>query len=250
MSHFLRLPTEVQVMVYEYCLLTSKTINPYPTKFERGVDLCFTEFTMNTEKPTIGLLGVNREVREATSRVFFGKSLLRLPWTSGHPSSLALWGKHNAHFRHVMVDFESCGVSNEARLHLLPHIQLIHDRATQDLLDIWYNKFRLLKNMKLKSLVFDMTKCFCPNRCCRLVKNLCETVLKKHLLPRGLRSNRHRLFLIRLSEVKVQFIGLKSTEERVFIRSMGLIDEEIYTRGKLTPKTVGAESKSKPEEAK
>ncbi len=240
MSHFLKLPMEIRVMIYEYSLLTSNTINPYPTRYI-GPTEPFTQFTTNTEDPTIGLLAVNTTIREEASPVFYGKNRLRVPWDAEHPSSLALWGKHNAHFRHVVMDFDSRGVVDADPPDLPPtfvheskrHAQRydawlsreVHDRPVRDLLEKWQNKFRLLQDMKLKTLVVDLIDCRCPRACCRLVRKLCEEVLKRHLLPKGLRENPHRLFVIRLADVDVKFIGMVNNEEKVIVRSMGLTAE-------------------------
>ena len=92
----------------------------------------------------------------------------------------------------------------------------------RNLLSKWYDKFRLLKDMSLKSLVIDVTHCCCEQACCRLVRDLCKEILERHMLPKGLRSNPYRLFLIRLADVDVRFTGLADDDERAFIRRMGL----------------------------
>lgn len=238
MSHLLDLPTEVREMIYKYCLLTSKTINPYRTEYHQEAELCFTQFTTNTETPTIGLLAVNTTIREEASLVFYSKNRLHIPWDAEHPSSLALCGKHNAHFRHVVMDFAFRGIVDADRPYPSPSflppenrlrgedwlVMQSHERRVRDLLDKWQDKFRLLQDMRLKSLVIDLTDCWCPQACCRLVRRLCEEVLKRHLLPKGLRSNPHRVFLIRLAEIKVKFIGIDE-EEKAIVRSLGVSEE-------------------------
>lgn len=221
-------------MIYNYCLLTSVVINPLGAKFGRQASPYFTEFITSTEKPTGSLLGVSTLIREEASPIFFGKNLLILPWDSDHPTAHFLWVKHNAHFRPIMINFEFHRLTDHCHGCASPYFSsfdhrsredlellVAHNSWVRDLLDKWEKKWGLVKDMKLKSLVIDMTDCWCPLSCCRLVKKACEEVLRRHLLPKRLRANPNRLCVIRLADTKTKYVGV-DTEEKAFIRGMGL----------------------------
>ncbi|KAL8822925.1 MAG: hypothetical protein Q9191_006349 [Dirinaria sp. TL-2023a] len=108
MSTFLKLPREIRDMIYDYCLVVNGHIVPYKENCERDTDQDYTG-----EKPAVGLLAVNKAIRDEAAPTFYGKNIWRITSqadklgddgsTFSNPDSKTIWTIHAALFRHVIV---------------------------------------------------------------------------------------------------------------------------------------------------
>ena len=249
MFNFLGLPLELRTMIYNYSLLTSVKINPSGIKFGRWPRSDFTKFTTSMNKPTISLLGVNKQIRDEACPVFYSKNLLLLEWDPEDPSSLSLWAEHKAHFRHIMIAFDSHRLTSGLGCCMSPYFssfnrntredrELIaaHNRLVDDLLSRFEGKLSLVKDLKLESLILDMANCWCPQTCCRLAKRVCTKVLMKYYPPKGLQTSPYSQSLTHQGNIEVKFVGI-DTGEKAFIRNMGFLDENLTRKTVRTKKT-------------
>ena len=229
-------------MIYDHSLLTSVTINTRGSYFGRKAVPYFTDFTASTKKPTIGLLRVNKHIREEAGSIFYSKNLFDLLWNPEHPASLAAWDKHVARLRFVMLRFDSYLISDRyggclsLPLYHLPHSRLIeenefdenekivlkHNAFVDDLLHMWEKQLCTVQNMKLKTVVLNMHDCWCSGFCCRLPKKVCTSFLKRHIIAKGSQAKMHEPSTLR-PDIKVKIIGTV-TDEEAFMQKMGIID--------------------------
>ena len=233
------------MIVYDHSLLTSVMVNAHGAQFGDRRTPYFIEFTTSTKKPTVGLLRVNKQIREEASPIFYGKNLFNLSCDPENPTTLMAWGKHVAHFRYVMVSFSSSRISNECGNRLLPYsvsdnrpidedIKLVleHNALVDDLLCRWEEKLCLTQNMRLKTLLINMVDCRCPQYCCRLPKKICTRFLKDYLLLNEFQA-KPREQSTAFAGPKVKYIGIV-TDEEIFMRNMGFLDKNSVRKGART----------------
>lgn len=151
MPAFENLPREIRDQIYEYCLLYSGEIIPFPRAHERelskrsrqleedtklraghiprqkvvrnaflGYPKVKREALQTESKPCISLLGVNSMIREEAARILFGKNIWRLSsriYTKD--DRYRLWETFAKYFRHIITTFDTRDTDETRVLDLL-----------------------------------------------------------------------------------------------------------------------------------
>lgn len=109
------LPVEVRETILEYCLCVEADIVPCPTSYEGKRASATSDDSISpgdwkeaTTKPMIGLLSVNKHIREESLRVLFGKNVWRLSYdtSDGKDREGQFWQQHIKLFPHVSTQFD------------------------------------------------------------------------------------------------------------------------------------------------
>ena len=213
MSALEKLPQEVRDMIYGYCLIHHDVIVPFPTLEERNsikrnghkpARLWLGAVDQNNHStcsskvyaadwPIVALLAVNKTLHQEAAKILFGKNTWHLSYIRylPHGEESRFWRRYAKYFRHVSIRFtmndvlprDLVRITNVRRS--LPGsyngrslTDAIHDDRIFMLAKTFAWKRRLLLEMNLDSLVFDVENLFCPNGCCRteILDILCENM--------------------------------------------------------------------------
>ena len=170
MPHFLRLPSEIRIMIYEYCLVVEGEINPYPTDYERNELM-----RPFPRKPDVALLQVSSVVQAEAKIVLFGKNLWRLSYNKKNDP---MWDAYGELVRKLIISFDVRDLDSNDRLQTAIFEwgyqdnwedlkDKCHNQACNDLIDdVWWWKISRISEMMLTGLILDFTNCYCPNGCC------------------------------------------------------------------------------------
>ena len=190
MPHFLRLPIEVRLIVYEYCFVVEGEINPYPRHYEK-----MEAIRPTPRKPDVALLQVNHQVTAETEAVLYGKNVWRLSY--GWPHSYTeqanpMPGTSMNQIRKLIISFDVRDIDNtELLLDGIDIRRYSHAKGSNDhdflremchassrgcLMTEWNVKIRFASAMVSNDLAIDLTNCFCPISCCRLVKEVISSI--------------------------------------------------------------------------
>ncbi len=252
---FMRLPLEIRQLIYKECLRYDGVLTPYPTQFniDEGLgafskgesDLTQTSLTYITqlerdqglrrgfsnwnEKPTMGLLAVNRQVRSEAKDYFTRVNLWR--WKFRHSDRIvgshfkvpqhSQWRVRQAFSpRHVVMSWDSRDLDPMDSIEIATESAVIfsrhgimmepannfyearedfaHRRRWEALKAIWGSQMYLLRhNRNIRSVVIDVTNANCTGSCCRKFKEaLVDTVsgkfnekVRSHLSEQGCHSS-------------------------------------------------------------
>ncbi|KAL8647260.1 MAG: hypothetical protein Q9226_006505 [Calogaya cf. arnoldii] len=194
MTAFTDLSLEVRQQVYRLSLLTAKTIYPYPIHYEEieGA-IAYRNWPAN-EKIAAGLLRANKQIREETAGIIFGKNVWHLSGKKELPKASqkdwpeAIWTAHRDKFRHVEVTFHFGDLTLKARRKVArctmpaepPHgwtkpgystekdLMITHCSGIERLQDTWCDRMPFIASLHLSSLTVDMKDCLCSTYCCLL----------------------------------------------------------------------------------
>lgn len=202
MSAFEKLPQEIRDLIYDHCLIHHESIIPFPSLDERNlikfdgrepaklwlgtIDPKFpstcTSKAYAADWPTVALLGVNKTVQHDAAKILFGKNTWHLSFIGYFPNEeeSQFWCRYAKFFRHVSTRFSMNDLLPRDLVHLTRSLHSAHscdeerslkDRLHDDRVDMLADTFawkqRLLLEMDLASLVFDVENLFCPDGCCR-----------------------------------------------------------------------------------
>ena len=192
MTGFLNLPLEIRQIIYDFSLVTAKVIRPHVSLFEVETGLEVSKELKN--ELAMGLLSVNRLIREEARIVFYGSNVWYLSarfryyesedWSLHHFSPL--WTANIQLFRRILINFDMREAHTKDTLAVAKHnystfnyhhveqkenyTQHYHHDDIQILTMIaWARKLDLLHSMSLSSLDILVNDCYCPATCCRLV---------------------------------------------------------------------------------
>ncbi|CAL8574155.1 hypothetical protein XPA_000125 [Xanthoria parietina] len=196
MAGFLSLPREIRDMIYEICLVVNGEIVPYPAEYEypRYKPEHLTEQRRNymDRKPDVALLQVNKEIREETCPILYGRNLWRMSGgTLSHwdcrVRTFARFDRVLRHFKHVISSSDSRDLDHgyfDARRQLRHHKFMspdeiesteermvpLHELRNYDLLQCWSVKMRLpySTDIDLETVTIDISNSWCAFGCCRL----------------------------------------------------------------------------------
>lgn len=226
----LGLPIEIREMIYKYCLCYDGVLTPYPTQFNKDegikgfssgkMGVC-TDFhpqpktkpsidvVSNAEKPTMGLLAVNRQIHTESKDYFTRNNVWRWkfphsdsrtgPYTGKVPAN-SKWLVHQDYSpRHVLLAWDSRDLDTKDSMTITSDIsiafaqhagisqhpaedqarrELSHKRRWETLRDIWAAQLYMLSHEPgIHSVVIDAKNAKCPGSCCRKFKEvLVETI--------------------------------------------------------------------------
>ena len=215
----MKLPIEIRNMIYEYCLVVSGQIVPYAENYERDTAQDYTG-----EKPTIGLLAVDKTIRTEAASIFYGKNVWRVTArvtdladgsTTTNLLAKSIWKVHAALFRRVTVYFHRLDV-NELdsrallrfrRVRRAKRMARAHQRNTYRMVEHWREKLYLVYEMEnLTSIDFNVGQLFCLNGCCR------RKILER-LFVLFTNHWEEEEYLWSRALVAVNFVGLKNKKE-------------------------------------
>ncbi|KAL8671030.1 MAG: hypothetical protein Q9168_004462 [Polycauliona sp. 1 TL-2023] len=190
MSSFLGLPAEVRNMIYEYCLVVNGEIVPYPAEYEyprfKPKHVTAQQLNYMNRKPDVALLQVNKQVREETCPVLYGRNVWRMSGTWDSESTFDQFTAVKRHFNHMVTSLDSrdlghayfdVGIQSEIWKRKTLCISSIKDRRkaehssrTMDLDETWYTRMDFLHGDRsgLKILTVDISNSWCPFGCCRM----------------------------------------------------------------------------------
>ena len=177
-------------MIYEYCLVVDRELNPYPTLYEDYKHSQMLFFDNNGEdKPEFALLSTNSVVGAEAAEVLYGMNLWRLSISDDcefKPD--VVWHKRSKLFRRIVSSFDfsdldldrlrwisedwfvpsSTDYRDDSRdLSNIARGWHVHEDRLMQLTMTWDWKKEILEKVDLESLTFDLTNCFCPSGCCR-----------------------------------------------------------------------------------
>ena len=240
----LRLPYEIRLIIYNYCLLVDYEIVPHLSlycaqlhlsKFSRlGRRFLKDRYSMQPPSsptlPSLNLLAVNKQLFEETAPILYGKNTWTMPVVTG--DNLFRRGDHNVFvrhaklFRHISVKFdwhEMTDMIFDAYLHRnslndsqwYPHhrdriLTLNHwqTRHTCGVLHKLYEEMELVLP-HLTSLVIKVDDLYCSLGCCR------AQVLGQWLKNGFIASLGKNISTSSLS--RIEFTGLKDAEEKEMV---------------------------------
>lgn len=239
-----RLPYEIRLIIYHYCLLVNYEIVPYLSLYRVQKHLLkysklgrrflkdrhSTQLPSSRLLPSLNLLAVNKQMYEEAAPILYGKNTWRMPIVISdklfRQSDHNVFIKHADLFRRITIQFHWRELEDSVHHGFLHHksvndpewYPLHRDRAYN--LDLWQKVQtrgvldRLYRNMSqlmphLTSLVLDVDKLYCSLGCCR------GRVLGKWLRNGFIASLGKGIAKSSLS--RVEFIGLKGTEEKEMV---------------------------------
>ncbi|KAI4101590.1 MAG: hypothetical protein LQ339_004979 [Xanthoria mediterranea] len=193
MAGFLSLPREIRDMIYDYCLVVNGEIVPHPAEYEypRYKPAHVTEQPRNymDRKPDVALLQVNKEIREETCPILYGRNLWRMSGTLSHwdrrVRTFARFDRLLRYFKHVISSFDSrdldhgyFDVRSQLRYHKFVSHEFelteermvpLHELRNGDLRECWYMKmdFPFGADLHLETVTIDIHNSWCAFGCCR-----------------------------------------------------------------------------------
>lgn len=219
-------------MIYKHCLCYDGVLTPYPTKFNkdegikgflngnRGVPLPtaisstdthprpktkpLMAFVSNAEKPTIGLLAVNRQIRTEAKDYFTRHNVWRWkfphsdsrtgPYTDKVPQHSKWLVRQHFNPRHVLLAWDSRDLNASDSINITTDISMAffehggmtqhlaedqarreftHKRRWEALRDIWAAQIYMLNHEPvIRSAVIDVRNANCHGSCCRKFKEV------------------------------------------------------------------------------
>lgn len=223
------LPPEAREIVFEYCLVLNRPINPHPA-CNQGHNV----FAEDDKKPDTALFRVDKVLGAEATRVFYGKNVFRLNiefdvLTRGVMLRTKLSRRYRGLIRQVITSFSplelppsymvSCNNNYHAQLpgadNWRERSDTMHDERQKVFRIICDKKIRALQRMYLQSCVIDVSDLWCPNGCCR------EDAVFDVCYPLGLRDRKPKEELapddFSTKGTVVTITGAKSEEEHVVI---------------------------------
>lgn len=189
-------------MIYQYCVVVNGAIDPYQNiKQHKIVALC-------PQKPDLALLKVNKQVGKEAKTVLFGGNTWRLfyesdaiatlkPWKKGELAT-KFWNTNIESFRHLVTGFDfvdraGSPIPSAPTRHASIHTFLAgiegeevnyNNLLMRQLLYSWEWKKSLLKQMKLRTFLFNLDHGACRDGCGRLeiIRFACNelSILRQH----------------------------------------------------------------------
>ena len=206
-------------MIWNYCLVVDE-INPYPECYESNPCL-----RRDKQRLDVALLRTHRMITAETRSILYGQNLFTVSSSQGNKMLLAqpAWGPRLLLTRlQLTFDFRDAFTGDQMEKFfqkiekeqandllsgpmILRRKHNLHSYQTDSLLRLWKPKVDFIVELKLKQLVLDFKKCYCPTGCCRLVFQVarlldrnrglayakCDEVIKpKEVVLTGLRDDR------------------------------------------------------------
>lgn len=100
MACFLKLPLELQNMIYEYCLVVKGLIFPYPSYYEEDAVLQSAQ-----RKPDVALVQVNKEIGTKAKKILYGNNVWHLSYDTSMHGLGQIWTV-NSPIPHVETRFD------------------------------------------------------------------------------------------------------------------------------------------------
>ncbi|KAI4211763.1 MAG: hypothetical protein L6R36_009499 [Xanthoria steineri] len=164
-------------------------------------------------KPDVGLLQVNKEIREETCPILYGRNLWRVSGTLGlwrhRVRTFARFDGVLRYFKHVISSFDSrdldhayIDVRKQLRYHKYVSLDYesteermlpLHELRKDDLRECWYMKmaFPFGADLHLETVTIDIHNSWCAFGCCRLfgfcdIHSLFYWTVETRLMIRGI----------------------------------------------------------------
>lgn len=170
---------ELREIIYGYCLVVNDIINPYPTVYERPVNIR----VFNDNNLWLDLLLINRQIKEEAVPILYGRNRWVMPSMREHHETIFM--EYGQLFRSVVFNLDFRDVNEKCRLdrvkdshntqlalplatpqqrfeylHEVTHIEMDYKfRRIHDLRTVTYSD--------LQNAVLDLSTFYCPIGCCR-----------------------------------------------------------------------------------
>ena len=257
MSHFLRLPLEIRVMIYEYCLIVDHVIDPYPSAYEfckeavldRSIKKGYGERVSKPELPTVSILRVSVQLHREASPILYGKNCWKHPqWLWNTDINKSVLHTHQEFFKDMKMCFDWREGTFWNNYMMMEDDRVVRDQATpqmeredheyrqhalhrpQATYNFIYSRLDLSHLLRyLDSLVIDVAFLYCSVGCCRakVINDLFQSEIVQPLVKNILRS--------RIKTVKI--VGLRNElEEELVYGKWGFQEDGTVDRAAMAKK--------------
>jgi len=190
MSDFEKFPREIRDMIYELCLCVDGILVPYPESFETD-----DEDEVMGHKPEVALLALNKQIRDETLPILFGKNTWRITvnevdLAEDHASAIdngkvdTLWRRYGSHIHKIDIEYTRTQHSSEGFEDIIGYAHevapgdtldarrtradTIHDHVRMDLKSAWVAIAEVLDCCpNIEHVHIDTSDLYCPIGCCR-----------------------------------------------------------------------------------
>ena len=175
-------------MIFRLLLVVNEEIVPYPSDEDRRSCTSILGGHHVSRKLTVALIAVNKQIRLEASAILYGSNTWRITCIPEHLpiQSHQIFLAHPRLFRHIVMSFHFQDYSGESLTrHVATARQLyanksghvreanamttwLHEQVIAQLHNLWGYGCVLVSQMDLKTLMCDITSCYCHIGCCRL----------------------------------------------------------------------------------
>ncbi|KAI9698689.1 MAG: hypothetical protein M1836_003799 [Candelina mexicana] len=200
--HLLNLPKELRLDIFTICFVRDNILVSASSDAKNTAE--DSSQSIASVKPYIGVLGVNRQIRDEAKTVYYrGNAFVLGPLAGIHhlfPSDRYAFSLIRSLTIHFSPRTLSQKVREEVR-HGYRQRWVEESRYEENTVQACQNRARLLHNterrmletiwkmrvldlaamMSLKSLYLDLEDCYCPTGCCRMVSALGKCILEMNV---------------------------------------------------------------------